>query len=223
MSWESTAEYYRAINAGINQALGGLHSAEIVLYSVDFAPIEQRLANGDWTTLGEILVDAARRIQRAGADCLLLCTNTMHKVAPAIELALSIPLLHIADATAEKLVRDGVKTAGLLGTAATMEQNFYKGRLADRYGLEFIVPEKEDRRIVHDVIFQELCHGTVRDTSRKHYLDIVGRLSEAGAEAVILGCTEIAMLIGPTDTKTALYDTTALHVDRAVAWALEVI
>lgn len=221
MSWESTAAYYRALNTGVNQALGGLHSAEIVLYSVDFAPIEQRLANGDWPILGEILVDAARRIQRAGADFLLIGTNTMHKVAPAIELAISIPLLHIADATAERLVQDGVKTVGLLGTAPTMEQHFYKGRLTDRFGLEVVVPEKEDRKTVNDVIFQELCHGTIRDASRERYQGIVERLSAAGAEAVILGCTEIGMLIGQADTTAKLYDTTAIHVERAVAWALE--
>jgi len=221
MSWESTAEYYRAINTGVKQALGGLHSAKIVLYSVDFAPIEECQKNGDWSATAEILVDAARRIQQAGADGLLICTNTMHKVAPAIELAISIPLLHIADATAEILVRDGVKTVGLLGTAFTMEQNFYKGRLVDRYGLEVIVPEQDDRQIVHDIIFDELCLGKILGSSRESYCRIVDRLAASGAEAVILGCTEIGLLIKQADTPVRLVDTTAIHAARAVAWALE--
>jgi aspartate racemase len=220
MSWESTAEYYRAINAGVKQALGGLHSAKIVLYSVDFAPIEECQRRGDWSATAEILVDAARRIQRAGADCLLICTNTMHKIAPAIERAISIPLLHIADATAETLVRDGVKTVGLLGTAFTMEQNFYKGRLADRYGLKVIVPDQNDRQIVHDIIFDELCLGKIRESSRESYCRIAGQLAAAGAEAVILGCTEIGLLIQQADTAVRLVDTTAIHAARAVAWAL---
>jgi len=220
MSWESTAEYYRAINVGVKQALGGLHSAKIVLYSVDFAPIGACQKIGDWSATAEILVDAARRIQRAGADGLLICTNTMHKVAPAIELAISIPLLHIADATAEILVRDGVKTVGLVGTAFTMEQDFYKGRLAERYGLEVIVPGKDDRKIVHDIIFDELCLGKIRGSSRASYCRIVDQLAAAGAETVILGCTEIGLLIKQTDTAVRLVDTTAIHAARAVAWAL---
>ena len=190
------------------------------MYSVDFAPIEECQSRGDWSATAEILVDAARRIQQAGADGLLICTNTMHKVAPAIELAISIPLLHIADATAEILVRDGVKTVGLLGTAFTMEQNFYKGRLVDRYGLEVIVPEQDDRQIVHDIIFDELCLGKIRGSSRESYCRIVDRLATAGAEAVILGCTEIGLLIKQTDTAVRLVDTTAIHAARAVAWAL---
>ena len=168
-----------------------------MLYSVDFAPIEACQSRGDWSATAEMLVKAARRIQRAGADCLLICTNTMHKVAPAIELAISIPLLHIADATAEILVRDGVKTVGLLGTAFTMEQNFYKGRLAERFGLEVIVPGKDDRQIVHDIIFDELCRGKIRESSRESYCRIVEQLAVAGAEVVILGCTEIGLLIKP--------------------------
>jgi aspartate racemase len=220
MSWESTTEYYRAINTGVKQALGGLHSAQIVLYSVDFAPIEACQSRGDWSATADILVDAARRIQRAGADGLLICTNTMHKVAPAIELAISIPLLHIADATAEVLVRDGIKTVGLLGTAFTMEQHFYKGRLAERYGLEVLVPEKNDRQIVHDIIYDELCRGKIREPSRASYRRIVNQLATAGAEAVILGCTEIGLLIKQADTSVRLVDTTAIHAARAVEWAL---
>jgi aspartate racemase len=220
MSWESTTEYYRAINTGVKQALGGLHSAKIVLYSVDFAPIEECQSRGDWSATADILVDAARRIQQAGADGLLICTNTMHKVAPAIELAISIPLLHIADATAEVLVRDGIKTVGLLGTAFTMEQHFYKGRLAERYGLEVLVPEKNDRQIVHDIIYDELCQGIIREPSRASYRRIVNQLASAGAEAVILGCTEIGLLIKQADTSVRLVDTTAIHGARAVEWAL---
>ena len=220
MSWESTAQYYHAINTGIKQALGGLHSAEIIIYSVDFAPIEELQNKDDWSTLSEILVDAARRTQRAGAEFLLIGTNTMHKVAPAIELAVNIPLLHIADATAEVLVADGVKTVGLLGTAFTMEQNFYKGRLAERYGLTVTVPDREDRQAVHDIIYGELCQGIIKASSRRRYGDIVGRLADAGAEAVILGCTEIGMLINQKDTPVKLYDTTAIHAVKAVEWAL---
>lgn len=220
MSWESTTEYYRAINTGVKQTLGGLHSAKIVLYSVDFAPIEACQSRGDWSATAEILVDAARRIQRAGADGLLICTNTMHKVAPAIELAISIPLLHIADATAEVLVRDGIKAVGLLGTAFTMEQHFYKGRLAERYGLEVLVPEMDDRQIVHDIIYDELCQGIIREPSRASYRRIVDQLATVGAEAVILGCTEIGLLIKQADTSVRLVDTTAIHAARAVEWAL---
>lgn len=221
MSWESTAEYYRLINTGVKEALGGLHSAEIVLYSVDFAPVEECQSRGDWDTTAEMLVDAARRIQRAGADFLLICTNTMHKVATAIELAISIPLLHIADATAEALLRDGVKTVGLLGTAFTMEQKFYRGRLADRYGLSVLVPDNEARQRVHGIIYDELCRGKILGASRKYYLDIVDQLAASGAEAVILGCTEIGMLVKQGDTTVCLYDTTAIHAARAVEWALE--
>jgi len=221
MSWESTADYYRRINTGVKEALGGLHSAEIVLYSVDFAPIEECQSRGDWDATAEMLVDAARRIKRAGADFLLICTNTMHKVAPAIEQAISMPLLHIADATAEALLRDGVKTVGLLGTAFTMEQNFYRGRMADRYGLQVLVPEKEARQKVHGIIYDELCRGKILGKSRRCCLDIVDQLAAAGAEAVVLGCTEIGMLIKQGDTAVALYDTTAIHAARAVEWALE--
>jgi aspartate racemase len=221
MSWESTADYYRLINKGMQQALGGLHSAEIILYSVDFAPIEARQQRGDWPAMAEMLVDAARRIQRAGADFLLICTNTMHKVAPDIESAISIPLLHIADATADRLGRDGIKTVGLLGTAFTMEQNFYKNRLIDRYGMTVIVPPVDDRQRVHDIIYDELCRGKILETSRDLYRRIIDDLAAGGAEAVILGCTEIGMLVKQAHTAVKLYDTTAIHAERAVAWALE--
>ena len=220
MSWESTLNYYRKINEGVNRALGGLHSARIALYSVDFQPIEQMGHSGDWQGTAHTLAAAARGVEAAGADFLVLCTNTMHKVAPDIEAAIDIPLLHIADATAEVLLRDGIKTVGLLGTAFTMEQEFYRGRLASRYGLKVLVPGGDDRKSVHDVIYGELCLGVVRQDSRAEYLRIIADLAASGAEAVILGCTEIGMLVSQADTKVRLYDTTAIHADKAVEYAL---
>ena len=221
MSWESTAGYYRAINEGIKQALGGLHSAKIALYSVDFEPIEQLQHAGDWDRTAEILSDAARNVQAAGAEFLLICTNTMHKVAPAIEAAIEIPLLHIADATAEVLVREGIGNVGLLGTAFTMEQAFYKGRLTEKYDLQVQVPDEQDRAIVHDVIYQELCLGRINPDSKVEYLRIIDTLADRGAEAVILGCTEIGMLVGQVDTGVRLLDTTAIHAEKAVKYALQ--
>ncbi|MDH4107600.1 MAG: aspartate/glutamate racemase family protein [Gammaproteobacteria bacterium] len=221
MSWESTAGYYRAINEGVKRELGGLHSAQIALYSVDFQPIEQLQHAGDWDGTATILVDAARRVQGAGAEFLLICTNTMHRVAPQVEAAVSIPLLHIADATGEALVADGLRRVGLLGTAFTMEQEFYKGRLAERFGLDVLVPEAADRAVVHRVIYDELCLGRVESASRSGYLDIIDRLAQRGAEAVILGCTEIGLLVKQADTTVKLYDTTAIHAECAVALALE--
>jgi amino-acid racemase len=220
MSWESTADYYRAINQGIKEALGGLHSAKIVLYSVDFDPIEKCQRSGDWDATGAMLADAARRIEAGGADFLLICTNTMHKVAGQVAGAVDIPLLHIADATAHALRQSGVRRVGLLGTAFTMEQAFYKGRLADKFGLEVVVPDAADRKQVHDIIYGELCRGVVRDSSRAAYGRIVDRLADRGVEGVILGCTEIGMLIGKDDTDTPLFDTTRIHARKAVAWAL---
>ena len=220
MSWESTAEYYRLINEGVKQALGGLHSAKIVMHSVDFALIEALQRKGDWETMAADLSQAALGIQAAGADFLLICTNTMHRVAPDIERAIRIPILHIADATAEVLVRKGIQTVGLLGTAFTMEQDFYKDRLATKFGLNVQIPPAADRKIVHDVIFQELCMGEIRETSKAAYLRIIQDLADQGAEAVILGCTEIGLLVGPADTPVALYDTTAVHAAKAVDYAL---
>lgn len=221
MSWESTAYYYRMINEGVKQSLGGLHSAKIILNSVDFAEIEKRQHQGDWQGTADILCEAAQSVERAGADFLLICTNTMHKVAPEVQAAIDIPLLHLADATAERLVENGIQKVGLLGTAFTMEQDFYKGRLQQNYGLEVLVPDKAGRGIVHDVIYQELCLGNVQDASRVKYLRIIDQLAEQGAEAVILGCTEICMLVGQADTPVKLFDTTAIHAQRAVAFALE--
>jgi aspartate racemase len=220
MSWESTTDYYRAINEGIKKSLGGLHSAKIAMYSVDFAEIEVMQHKGDWDSTATILIDAAQKVQAAGADFLVICTNTMHKVAPQIEAAINIPLLHIADATAEVLVSEGVKTVGLLGTAFTMEQSFYKGRLKARYDLDVIVPNGTDVQIIHEVIYQELCLGVVREESKQAYLRIIDALSKQGAEAVILGCTEIGMLVKQSDTTVRLLDTTAIHAESAVKYAI---
>jgi len=220
MSWESTVGYYREINEGIKRALGGLHSARIVMYSVDFDPIEKLQHSGDWDATADILVGAARSVEAGGADFVLICTNTMHKVADNVERAVDIPLLHIADATAEVLVREGVKKVGLLGTAFTMEQDFYRGRLAEKYGLDVVVPDARDRQVVHDVIYQELCLGKVRESSKQEFIRIVDVLRSMGAEGVILGCTEIGMLIGREDTPVTLYDTTKIHAAKAVEWAL---
>ena len=220
MSWESTIGYYRAINEGVKKALGGLHSAKIVLYSVDFDPIEKMLHAGDWAATADALSKAAKRIEAAGADFLLICTNTIHKVAPEIQEGIDIPLLHIADATGEQLVKEGIGSVGLLGTAFTMEQAFYKNRLKDSFGLNVLVPDERDRQTVHDVIFQELCLGRVDPESKVRYLRIIDELAAGGAEAVILGCTEIGMLVGQADTEVKLFDTTAIHADQAVSWAI---
>ena len=216
MSWESTAGYYRAINEGVKGKLGGLHSAQIAMFSIDFEPIEKLQKQGDWQGAGLILADAARKIEAAGADFLLICTNTMHKVVPQIEQAIQIPILHIADATAEVLIKENIKTVGLLGTAFTMEQDFYKGRLKDKYGLEVVVPDAGDRKIIHAIIYNELCVGKIEASSRQSFLRIIRELSERGAQAVILGCTEIGMLVRQKDTDVMLIDTTEIHAKRAV-------
>jgi aspartate racemase len=221
MSWQSTLGYYRAINEGITNKLGGLHSAKIAMYSVDFAPIEKLQNAGDWDGMAKMLSKAAQSIQDAGADFLLICTNTMHKVAPEIEAAIQIPLLHIADATAQILVNEGVKSVGLLGTAFTMEQEFYKGRLIKNYGLQVLVPNKDDRQIIHKVIYQELCLGKIKLDSKAEYLRIIDALAAHGAEAVIVGCTEIGMLVNQSDTNVRLLDTTAIHAEKAVEYATQ--
>ncbi len=219
MSWESTLGYYRTINEGVKSTLGGLHSAKIVLYSIDFEPIEQLQHAGDWDGTAKILSEAAKIIQAAGADILLICTNTMHKVAPEIEAAIQIPLLHIADATAEVLVNEGIKSVGLLGTAFTMEQDFYKGRLTNKYGLQVSVPDEIDRALVHKIIYEELCLGKIKSDSKAEYLRIIEALAAKGAEAVILGCTEIGMLVSQVDTTVRLLDTTEIHAEKAVEYA----
>jgi aspartate racemase len=220
MSWESTIPYYRQINQRIKQQLGGLHSAKIILYSVDFAEIEALQRSGDWDKAGELLAHAAVKLQAAGADCLVLCTNTMHKVAAAIEAAVAIPLLHIADATAEAIQSAGIKKVALLGTRFTMEQDFYKQRVIDGYGLEVLVPDEEGKTLVHQVIYQELCLGLVNDSSRLQYQQIMADLVTQGAEAIILGCTEIGLLVSAKDSSVPLFDTTALHAQKAAEWAL---
>lgn len=220
MSWESTVGYYRAINQGVKQRLGGLHSARIAMVSVDFADIETRQHKGDWEGTATILARAAKQVEAAGAEGLLICTNTMHKVAEQIASAVSIPLLHIADATARELNAQGVTKVGLLGTAFTMEQPFYKQRLTEHFGIDVVVPDARQRALVHRVIYQELCQGQCLPASRNAYLEIIGDLARQGAQGVILGCTEIGMLVGPDDTDVPVFDTTAIHAQSAIDWAL---
>ena len=219
MSWESTVDYYRAINEGVRNVLGGLHSAKIAMYSVDFEPIEKHAHAGDWESVAKLITEAARKVQAAGADFLIICTNTMHKLAPEIQAAIQIPMLHIADATAEVIVNENIHTVGLLGTAFTMEQEFYKGILTEKYGLKVLVPEENDRQTIHKIIFDELCLGKTRNESKAEFLRIIDALAVRGAEAVILGCTEIGMLIGQADTTIRLLDTTQIHVNKAVEYA----
>jgi aspartate racemase len=219
MSWESTQTYYRLINEGVKNRLGGLHSAKLVLFSVDFAEIEALQHKGDWPATADILAGAALSVQKAGADFLVIGTNTMHKVAPEIEQAIGIPLLHIADATAQVLKKDGVTRVGLLGTRFTMEQAFYRERL-EAAGIDVLTPDEGQRDEVHRVIYEELCQGEIKPDSRHTYLDIVSSLSGRGAQAVILGCTEIGLLISQADTEVPLYDTTEIHAARAVELAL---
>lgn len=220
MSWESTVTYYRLINEGIKQRLGGLHSAKLVLVSVDFAEIEQLQHAGDWQAAGAVLTEAAAGLQKAGADFMLICTNTMHKVAPQIQSQVALPLLHIADATADQLLADGVSSVGLLGTRFTMEQDFYKQRLIER-GLTVVVPDDDARAEVNRVIYEELCLGRILEPSRQRYQQVIKALQKNGAEAVILGCTEIGLLVRPQDSPLPLYDTTEIHADIAVQFALE--
>ncbi len=221
MSWESTIPYYRIINETVRERLGGLHSAKLILYSVDFHEIERLQQAQDWIEAGRLLAQAACSLQAAGADFLVLCTNTMHKVAPAIESAVIIPLLHIADPTAEGIKRRGFTTVGLLGTRFTMEQEFYRGRLRERHGIDVLIPGETDREIVHRVIYDELCLGKVLDPSRAEYRRIIQRLVESGAQGVILGCTEIAMLVGSDDSPVPVFDTTGIHARKAAEWALD--
>ncbi|MFD3437714.1 aspartate/glutamate racemase family protein [Streptomyces sp. NPDC058685] len=219
MSWESSAEYYRLLNEFVRERLGGLHSARCVLHSVDFADIEELQAAGEWERAGEILADAAKGLEAAGAELLLICTNTMHKVAGQVEAAVSVPLLHLGDATADAVRSAGIGRVGLLGTAFTMEQDFYRDRLAG-HGLDVIVPDAEGRALVHRVIYEELCLGVVREESRTAYQEVIAALVAAGAEGVILGCTEIELLIGAGDSPVPVFPTTRLHAQAAVDAAL---
>lgn len=220
MSWESTLPYYRIVNERVRQRLGGLHSAKLVLHSVDFAEIEALQHAGDWDAAGAILVDAARALHAAGAEALVICTNTMHLVAPAIEAAVDLPLLHIADATAARIRDAGLLRVALLGTRFTMERDFYRRRI-EAAGIDVIVPDAPQRDVVHRVIYEELCLGRILDASRDAYRAIIDDLVAKGAEGVILGCTEIGLLVGEGDATVPLFDTTRIHAEAAADWALD--
>ncbi|WP_262693221.1 aspartate/glutamate racemase family protein [Kordiimonas aquimaris] len=221
MSWESTALYYEAINQGVAEELGGLHSAKIVMVSVDFHEVEALQTAGDWAAAGDLLADAGKRLKAAGAHFIIIATNTMHIVADIVQTKSGLPLLHIADATAEEIKRHGFTTVGLLGTAFTMEKDFYKGRLEQEFDLKVLTPDALGRTLIHDVIYNELCLGNILDTSRSDYLAVIKELETLGAEAVILGCTEIGMLIKQDHTNLPLLDTTAIHAAAAVNYALK--
>jgi aspartate racemase len=220
MSWESTVPYYRIVNETVRERLGGLHSAKLVLYSVDFQEIESLQHTEAWDEAGQVLGRAARALRAAGADFIVLCTNTMHKVADSIERAAGLPLLHIADPTAEAIRAAGLHRIGLLGTRFTMEQDFYKARFRDQHGLDILIPGDPDREIVHRVIYDELCQGRVLQGSREQFRQIIQRLVDQGAQAMILGCTEISMLIGDGDSPVPTFDTTRLHARKAAEWAV---
>lgn len=220
MSWESTTTYYQIINQTIKRELGGLHSAKCILYSVDFAEIEECQANGKWDKSAEILSAAARNLETAGADFVVICTNTMHKVVPQIQNHINIPILHIADATAETLIQQNIKTVALLGTKYTMTQNFYKERLTSK-GLSVMIPSEEEVETVNSIIYNELCMGITSDSSRKVYSGIIERLKDTGAEAVILGCTEIGLLVGKKDSALPVFDTTIIHAQKAAMQAIQ--
>jgi aspartate racemase len=220
MSWESSVEYYRIINETTKAKLGGLHSAKSIMYSVDFAEIELLQHQGRWQEAAQVLIDAAKSIENGGADFVVLCTNTMHKVADDIQAHINIPFLHIADATARQIKDSGLNKIGLLGTRFTMEEDFYKSRLTQKYGLDVIIPNAEGREIVHRVIYDELVVGKIRQDSKQRYLDIIQRLVESGAEGIILGCTEIGLLVRDGDCRVPLFDTTKIHAVAAVEYAL---
>lgn len=220
MSWESTRTYYEAINQEVRARCGGLHSAKIAMYSVDFDEIERLQKAGRWDQAGRVLAEAAKRVEAAAADFLVLCSNTTHRVAPEIEKAIGIPLLHIADATAEEVKGTSLHTVGLLGTKFTMEQDFYRGRLTSRHGLEVLIPAEPERELIHRVIYDELCMGRMLDDSREQYADIINNLAARGAEGIILGCTEISLLVAPEHSPLPLFDTTTIHARKAVDWAL---
>jgi len=220
MSWESTLEYYRILNETVKASLGGFHSARCLMYSVDFAEIEALQRQGKWDEATELMIDAAKRVQNGGADFLIICTNTMHKMADAVQQNINIPLLHIADATAEKIKSQGLSKIGLLGTRFTMEEDFYKGRLISHHDLEVIVPNRDERAIVHRVIYDELCQGEIKESSKAQFIEIIERLVEQKAQGIILGCTEIGLLVKQGDSQVPLFDTTRIHAEAAVDFAL---
>ena len=218
MSWESTVPYYKMINEYAGKELGGLHSARIILYSVDFYELEKHMSAGEWDSIAEILLDAAKRLETAGADVILICTNTMHKLFPGIQEKISVPMIHIADATADELEKNNIKKVALLGTKYTMTEDFYKSRLTER-GFEVLIPDEEDIELVNSVIFNELCKGIIKDSSRSAYVSIIEKFKNAGAEGVILGCTEIGMLIRQEDAVIPVFDTTEIHALSAARYA----
>ena len=220
MSWESTSLYYRLINEETKRRLGGLHSARIAMVSLDFQDIETLQMQDDWKAAADILIDAARRVEKAGADFLLICTNTMHKVADEVAEAIDIPLLHLADATAERITEAGIETVGLLGTRFTMEHDFYKGRL-EEHGIRVLTPDAEGRELVHRVIYEELCLGITKGDSRKAFVEVIDDLAQRGASAVVQGCTEIGLLVSEQHTDVPLFDTSRIHAEQAVAYALD--
>ena len=221
MSWESTLEYYRIMNQTVKEKLGGFHSAKIVMYSLDFHQVEKLQHQQKWEEAARIMIDAAQRVERAGADFFIIATNTMHKMAEEVEQAVRIPLLHIVDVTAEAIKSKGQKRVGLLGTRFTMEEEFYKGRLSIKHGLEVLIPEKQERQDIHNILYNELCLGELKEASQQRFRDIIFNLVARGAEGVILGCTEIPLIVNQKDYDIALYDTTALHARAAVAYALD--
>ena len=220
MSWESTVTYYKIINETVKKKLGGLHSAKCILYSVDFQEIEECQANGNWEKSGEILGEAACNLEKAGADFIVICTNTMHKVVNQIKEKISIPILHIAEMTAEKILEKGLKNIALLGTKYTMEQDFYKSKLIEK-GINVIIPDKNDIEIINEVIYDELCLGTINSDSKKKFLEIVDKLRSKGAEGIILGCTEIGLLIKNADTDVPLFDTAIIHAEQAAIYSIK--
>lgn len=219
MSWESTLEYYRIVNEEVKKKLGGFHSAKCILYSVDFEEVERLQHQAEWGLLTRLMVSAAQKVERAGADFVLICTNTMHRMADEVQGAIHVPLLHIVDVTAEAIKAKRQIRVGLLGTKFTMEQDFYKGRLQDKYGLEVLIPSEEERQIIHDILYSELCLGKIKKPSKNKFKDIIHNLIEKGAQGVILGCTEIPLIVNQKDYKIPLYDTTTLHARAAVEYA----
>ena len=221
MSWESSLEYYRIMNQAVKEKLGGFHSAQCLLYSVDFNNVEKLQHQGDWESLTRLMIEAAQRVKNAGADFLIICTNTMHKMADAVQSAVQIPLLHIADVAAEAVKANRQNRVGLLGTKFTMEQDFYKGRLKDVHGIDVLIPGDEERQAVHDILYNELCLGEIRELSREKFQSIIHNLVERGAQGVVLGCTEIPLIVRQEDYDIPLYDTTSLHATAAVDFALQ--